>query len=215
MKHWPRMIPLLLLAATLTCSIGQPSAWSAPPAIEITPLEKGQILRGKFEQLRTLKGFDAPLKSTGSFTLVPGRGLIWRTEAPFAMTTIMSPTGLIQEMAGRETMRAPAARLPFMSKLYGMLGGALGGDWQALSGAFNVSRKSDAKGWQVTLVPLKADDPNMPLRSIGLQGRKFVEEVDMAKPNGDRERLVLFDQKLDAAALTAEEEALLTTAGKL
>src|SRR5689334_18443771 len=144
---------LVLLNLVFAFSAMAPPA-SAEPAIKVTPLAKGQVLRGRFTQLRFLEGFEAPLKSSGTFFLAPGLGLIWKTEAPFALITVMSPAGLVQEVGGRETMRMPSARMPFMSKLYAMLGGALTGDWEGLSSAFSITQKADGKGWRLKLEPI-------------------------------------------------------------
>lgn len=187
---------------------------AAYPALAAETLNEGQVLRGAFVQERFLKGFQAPLKSEGHFTLAPGRGLIWRTEAPFAVTTIMSPAGLVQEVKGNETMRLPAARLPFMSKLYTMLGGALTGNWKALEDIFAVERGGTENAWTLHLTPRRADDPTMPVRAIDVRGGRFVEEVEIAKPDGDRDRLTFRDQLLKAEPPTADEAALLASAGR-
>lgn len=187
---------------------------SATPALAAETLSAGQVLRGAFVQERFLKGFQAPLKSEGHFVLAPSRGLIWRTEAPFAVTTIMSPAGLVQEVKGNETMRLPASRLPFMSKLYTMLGGALTGDWKALEDMFVVERGGTAEAWTLHLTPKRADDPTMPIRAIDVRGGRFVEEVQIAKPDGDRDRLTFRDQLLKAEPPTADEAALLASAGR-
>src|SRR5262245_20351949 len=207
-------VHILLLLGSIAALLPALPALAAP-AIEVTPLAKGQILRGRFEQSRHLQGFQAPLKSSGTFVLAPGLGLIWKTEAPFALTTVMSPAGLVQEVGGRETMRMPSARLPFMSKLYDMLGGALTGDWEGLSSAFNITRKADGKGWRLTLEPINADDPGMPIRAINLHGSRFLEDVDVIKPNGDRDSLVFRNQKLESTSPTPEESKLLARAGQL
>jgi hypothetical protein len=210
------MIRLLFLLLGLVVAIPTvaPPVLAAP-AVEVTPLAEGQVLRGRFEQLRFLQGFQAPLKSSGTFFLAPGLGLIWKTETPFALTTVMSPSGLVQEVSGRETMRMPSARIPFMSKLYAMLGGALTGDWEGLSSAFTVARKVDGKGWRLKLEPIKADDPGMPIRAIDLHGSRFLEGVELMKVNGDRDRLVFLNQKLETAAPTPDESKLLARAGEL
>src|SRR5262245_55207769 len=208
------MIRLLILLNLLFAALMSPPALTAP-AIEVTPLAEGQVLRGRFEQLRFLQGFQAPLKSSGTFFLAPGLGLIWKTEAPFALTTVMSPAGLVQEVGGRETMRMPSARIPFMSKLYAMLGGALTGDWEGLSSAFTITRKVEGKSWRLKLEPIQADDPGMPIRAIDLHGSRFLEDVDVIKVNGDRDRLVFLNQKLEAAAPTPDESKLLARAGQL
>jgi len=208
-----RLLILLFSFVFAASTMAPPSL--AAPAIEVVPLEKGQVLRGRFEQLRFLQGFQAPLKSSGTFVLAPGVGLIWKTEAPFALITVMSPAGLIQEVGGRETMRMPSARMPFMSKLYDMLGGALTGNWEGLSSAFNITRKADGKGWRLTLEPINADDPGMPIRAINLHGSRFLEDVDVIKPNGDRDSLVFRNQKLESTSPTPEESKLLARAGQL
>src|SRR5215510_517238 len=206
--------PLILLAVVLAAPTLVPALLAAP-AIEVTPMAQGQVLRGRFEQSRFLQGFQAPLKSSGTFFLAPGMGLIWKTEQPFALTTVMSPAGLVQEVSGRETMRMPSARIPFMSKLYAMLGGALTGDWEGLSSAFTITRKVEGEGWRLKLEPIQADDPGMPIRAIDLHGSRFLEDVDVIKVNGDRDRLVFLNQKLEAAAPTPDESKLLARAGQL
>jgi Outer membrane lipoprotein carrier protein LolA-like len=205
------MIRLLILFLGIVA----PTTVLAAPAVEVTPLAEGQVLRGRFEQLRFLQGFQAPLKSSGTFFLAPGLGLIWKTETPFALTTVMSPAGLVQEVSGRETMRMPSARIPFMSKLYAILGGALTGDWEGLSSAFTITRKVEGKGWRMKLEPIKADDPGMPIRAIDLRGSRFLEDVEVMKVNGDRDRLVFLNQKLETTSPTPEESKLLARAGQL
>jgi hypothetical protein len=209
------MIRLLILLNLLFAASTMAVPALTAPAIEVTPLAEGQVLRGRFEQLRFLQGFQAPLKSSGTFFLAPGLGLIWKTETPFALTTVMSPAGLVQEVGGRETMRMPSARIPFMSKLYAMLGGALTGDWEGLSSAFNITQKADSKGWRLKLEPIRADDPAMPIRAIDLHGSRFLEDVDVIKLNGDRDRLVFLNQKLEWASPTPEESKLLARASQL
>jgi hypothetical protein len=170
------------------------------------------MLRGRFEQERYLQGFQAPLKSTGTFLLVPARGLVWRTEVPFVVTTVISPAGLMQEVHGRETTRIPAAKLPFMSKLYAMLSGTMTGDWSALASTFKVVRTPEAKGWNLQLTPLNADDPNLPIQSIRARGGRLLAEIELVKPHGDRDRLVFVDQKIETGQPAAQEAALLEAA---
>ena len=202
---WRMFLGLLpLLGAVLWLADAQ-----AAPDKGFTPLTKGQILRGRFEQFRTLKGFGAPLKSAGSFTLAVERGLIWRTESPFSMTTIMTGNGLIQKSEGGGSTEVPAARVPFMTQLYNMLGGALGGDWGAMSSTFAMARKDTKNGWQLTLTPLQQENASMPLQSIAVSGRQNVDEVVMVKPNGDQDRIVFAQQRVSPEDLTSDEVALL------
>lgn len=178
-------------------------------------LAPGAVLRGGFVQERHLKGFKAPLRSDGHFVLMPGRGLIWRVEKPFAITTVITAAGLVQQVGGNETLRLAAARLPFLSHLYDMLGGALGGDWHALESDFIVERSGNAAHWQVHLTPRKTDDTlAMPFSAIAATGARFVETVEMTKPDGDADVLSFVDQVLDGSPLSPEESTALDSLGK-
>jgi hypothetical protein len=178
-------------------------------------LGRGDVLRGAFVQQRLLKGFDAPLRSEGHFVLAAGRGLIWRVEKPFAITTVITSAGLVQQAGGSETMRLASARLPFLSHLYDMLGGALSGDWRALEADFSAARSGGADHWQVRLTPRKTDDPiAMPFSAIAATGGRFVETVQMSKPDGDSDTLTFAEQVLNGAPLDSGEIAALGSLGK-
>jgi hypothetical protein len=96
-----------------------------------------------------------------------------------------------------------------MTQLYNMLGGALGGDWGAMATTFAMTRQDSKNGWQLTLTPLQQDSSGMPLQSIVVSGRQNVDDVVMAKPNGDQDRIVFAQQRITSEDLTGEEVALL------
>lgn len=184
------------------------------PGLACGQLDAGQVLRGRFVQTRQLQGFTRPLVTEGQFALSPGRGLIWRAETPFAVTTVMSPAGLMQEMNGTEAFRLPAERVPFLGRLYGMLGGALSGDWSALDSDFSITRTGDATAWQATFSPRATPSAMMPFQTITAQGGCFVDAVDLLKPGGDVDRLRFLDQRVAGGPFSAEEEATLSLIGR-
>lgn len=175
---------------------------------------EGEVLRGRFVQERHLTGFAAPLRSEGQFTLAPGRGLIWKTEKPFAIATIITASGLIQQVEGNQTLHLPAAKLPFLSRLYHMLSGALAGDWLGLEDDFSLTRQGSDEDWRLHLLPKQADSLVMPFRAIAVSGKRFAEVVTLTKPDGDFDRLTFHDQVLTSTPLTAEETAALISVGK-
>ena len=174
-----------------------------------TPVPVGQVLRGRFVQERHLQGFDAPLRTEGSFVLAPGHGLIWRAETPFVITTVITAAGIVQDVDGTETLRLPAARLPFLGRLYGMLSGALSGDWRSLEPDFVIVRSGDEAHWSTDLTPRHPDAMGMPFREIIVSGSRFVDHVQIDKPNGDTEQLRFLDQVLASGPLRPEETAVL------
>ena len=174
-------------------------------------LADGQVLRGRFVQTRLLRGFSRPLVSEGKFVLAPDQGLIWRAETPFAVVTAMSARGLVQHMRGNETFRLNADRIPFMTQLFEMLRGALSGDWTSLRKDFDIERTGDTGSWRMLLTPRNAASPAMPFQTIKADGGCLVENVVLAKPNGDSDTLRFLDQNIATGPLDTEELALLAT----
>ena len=173
-----------------------------------------EVLRGRFVQERHLTGFKNTLRSEGRFVLSPSHGLIWLAETPFAMTTVITTAGLAQEVNGSQTLKLQTTQIPFLARLYDIVGGALAGDWSKLDTDFTVSRSEDDKGWKVFFTPRKADDLAMPFRSINVNGHRFVEAVTLTKPDGDLDQLTFLDQVLSTAPLTEVESTAFGSVGK-
>jgi hypothetical protein len=173
------------------------------------PIAVGQVLRGQFVQDRQLAGFAKPLRSEGSFVLVAGTGLIWRTEKPFAGTTVITPAGIVQVASGQVAMHLDGARIPGLSRFYDVLGAAVSGNIQPLQQVFSVTQ-SQTTPWRIVLTPLHPDNPAMAqLKSLTLTGGRFVDAVDVDKGGGDVDHIVFRDQHIAAADLTPDEKALL------
>jgi len=171
-------------------------------------LGDGEVLRGRFTQQRFLQGFNAPLASTGSYILAPNRGLIWRGETPFALLTGMGAGGLVQRVVGGATTRYPSSKLPLLAQLYDVFSAALEGDWVKLEGMFEVERKGTTAKWQVMLVPRKKDG-GMPLQHIAVQGERFVNSVEVARVNGDRDNIEFYGQMVSRDPIDSEASELL------
>lgn len=171
------------------------------------PLGPGESLRGRFVQERFLTGFEHPARSEGSFLLAPGQGLIWKVETPFAIITAITPTGLVQSVNGRETLRLDSARMPFLSHLYEMMTGTLTGDWSAVDANFRVSREGD-------VVILTPNHEGTPLPTIHAHVRENVDAVDMERPGGDRDHLRFDHQQVGSAPLSLAEIEIFRSANR-
>jgi hypothetical protein len=196
-----------------------PQAMADEPQLA-SPLKAGSVLRGHFTQERSLQGFQAPLKSEGSFIVAAGKGLIWKVEKPFATTTIITPSGLVQNTQGTETLRLPAAQMPFIAHFYDMLSGTMTGDLSGLKQQFNMQMGGTAEKWSLQLTPKAAasggasgDQQNMPIQRMDLTGDHYVQSVDIHRQNGDHDLLTFSDQHVDTQPLSSEEQGLLTGAG--
>ncbi len=193
----------ILLAALLSAAA---PAWAADGTVTAGILKPGEALRGKFLQERRLQGFDAPLKTEGSYLLSPASGLLWRAEKPFAVVTMINGDGLVQLANGQETLRLPAARLPFLSRLFAVFEGALLGDWRKLSDQFTVAQSGNERDWTLALTPLKNGDAEvMPISRINVSGGRFVQKVEIVRVNGDSDRITFSDQTVVQDKPTPDE----------
>lgn len=178
-------------------------------------VKAGEILRGRFVLNRRLTGFAKPLRSEGSFSLIPGRGLVWHAQTPFENVTLITADGVSTRVNGQETMRLPAARMPGIGHLYEVLGGAVSGDVALLQQDFGITRTTDAAGWHLVLRPLHPDRLAMSqIQSLAVTGHRFVETIEIDKAGGDVDQLSFVGQTVETALPTAEERALLETLHK-
>jgi hypothetical protein len=205
--HLTTLVRLACLALPfLFASLAQADE-AAPQTVAV-----GDVLRGHFVQDRQLAGFARPLRSEGSFVLVPGTGLIWQGEKPFANTTVITSNGIVQLAGGQEAMRLPASKLPGLSRLYDVLGAALSGNIAPLRQTFDVTKTAEGDAWQIVLVPHGAAAAQ--LKSLKLAGKRFVDAVDIDHGGGDMDHIDFLDQNVAPANLTAEEKSLLHTLSK-
>jgi hypothetical protein len=159
------------------------------------------------------------LKSEGSFIVAAGKGLIWKVERPFVTVTVITPSGLVQSTQGTETLRLPAARIPFIARFYDMLSGTMTGDLSGLKQQFDVVATSSSAHWSLQLTPKiptagsAAGPQDMPIQRLDLTGGQYVQSVEIHRQNGDSDLLKFFDQHLDTQPLSAEEWTLFAGAG--
>lgn len=193
----------LVVAMTGVCLADPPTPSSIPP---------GNILRGRFVQERHLTGVTKPLRSEGTFLIDPNRGLIWRSERPFNIATIVTRDHLTQVVEQSQTIRLTAARAPFLNHFYNLLMGALIGNWSAVEQTFVIGKEATDLTWRVKLTPVSTSIADLiQISRVHLEGRSFVDRVEIVRTNGDWERLTFHDQTVSATALTPEDARLIET----
>ena len=81
---------------SLTLLISAPALWAFSPAELAQTLQKPQNVQGNFVQQRQLKSLSKPMTTSGSFTLVPQKGLLWKMQKPFETTLRVRSDGIMQ-----------------------------------------------------------------------------------------------------------------------
>ncbi len=148
-------------------------------------VQDAPVVRGGFEQLKTVKGFKQPLRSGGDFIVARGKGIVWHVLRPFESVLVVKPDSLQSRGSdGKVTMQMRAQDEPVLRTVNAMLFAVMSANLVELAQHFEVTGQVVAKGWSLHLVPR---DPMLAqwLSAVDLQGNQFVQEVKLQEARGD------------------------------
>jgi hypothetical protein len=186
------------------------------PAQAAAPLREVQqrlavepVVRGTFEQRKTVRGFRNPLLSAGDFVVSRQRGVIWRTREPFASTLVVTRERVQARQADGSVARTlDAAEEPALRAISETLFGVLAADFGVLAQRFRIEGELVGReGWKLLLLPL---DPALArwIERIAFDGDRFLRNVRLHEASGDQARIRLGGHATDTA-LRPDEEAQL------
>ena len=164
------------------------------------------VVRGAFEQRKTVKGFRNPLVSSGEFVVAQQRGVLWRTLEPFASTLVVTRDRVLARGAdGSVARRLSASEEPAVRAISETLFGVMAADLTALEQRFLISGESGREGWKLALLPREAALARW-VQRVELEGERFLRLVRLHEASGDQ-TLIRLSRHTTAAALSADEEA--------
>jgi hypothetical protein len=165
------------------------------------------VVRGNFEQRKTVKGFRNPLVSTGEFVVARQRGVIWRTLAPFPSSLVITRDRLLARQGdGTVARRLNASEEPAVRGISETLFGVMAADLSALVQRFDISGESSREGWRLVLQPREAGLARW-VQRIELEGDRFLLAVRMQEAGGDLTATRL-TRHSTSPALASDEELL-------
>lgn len=185
-----------LLLAALPLSV------LAEPVDEVgRRLATAALQRGGFEQEKQLAGFAKPLKSRGDYLLLRGKGLIWRTVAPFASQLVMTANAI----AGSDGLRIDASKEPGVRVVTTLMLALLDGDLAQLATHFELQIElRGAQAWRARLRPKAATLAKL-FASIEIDGDRQLRRLLLQEAQGDR-TLIRFDEQQARPAAASREE---------
>ena len=169
----------------------------------VTQLQQPQNVQGSFTQLRFLKSLTKPITTSGQFTLVKSKGLLWQMEKPFATTLKVTPTG-IQQWNGSAWVGNQKFGQSDQIKLFL---GLLSGDISALSAQFDTAVSGSKANWTLKLTP-KTLIMQQIFTQIQLRGGDLVTEIELAETQGDRTQIQFSQLKTNQALTEFVQQAL-------
>jgi len=201
---------ILRAAALALFALAAGAASAAAPAADGVRLiherlKISPVLRGEFEQVKTLKGFRNPLVSRGEFLVARGQGVWWHTRQPFESTLVVTKTRLFTRNAdGSASNLADATAQPGLQQVSELIFSLLAADLDALADKFTiVAQPAGAAGWTLALTPRDPDIAKFLVRAT-LTGERDVQSVRIEEARGDTTQ-IRFSRQVPAAALAPDE----------
>ena len=203
-----RLLRVLALAVTAFAAVPS-SAAPTDDALKLVHerLKIAPVLKGEFEQTKTLKGFKNPLVSKGEFLVARGQGVWWHTQQPFESTLVVTKTKLFtRNPDGSATNLMDAQAQPGLQQVSELIFSLLAADLDALAGKFDiVAQPNGNAGWTLTLTPRDANLARFLVRAT-LAGERDVQSVRIEESRGDTTQ-IRFSHQVPANALATDEAA--------
>ncbi|MEP6505092.1 MAG: outer membrane lipoprotein carrier protein LolA [Betaproteobacteria bacterium] len=205
---------LLAIALSAACTLPAMAAPASAPAAAADVarlvqerLKVSPVLKGEFEQSKTLKGFRNPLVSHGEFIVARGQGVWWHTTKPFESTLVVTKTRLFTRAAdGSANTVVDAQAEPGLREVDELAIALLAADLDALAAKFTVvAQPVGAAGWTMTLTPRDANLAKFLVQAT-LSGDRDVQSVRIDEARGDSTQ-IRFSRQVPSAALSAQEAA--------
>jgi hypothetical protein len=170
---------------------------------QLSPFE---ILRGNFEQTKTIKFITRPLKSSGIFVLLKGKGVLWETLKPqgIAGTLRVTQDGIEQIRDGKVRFQMKTEQEPSLKLINQVLFAVFSADLSGLKEHFEMKGSIDAGHWEVVLSPKEAWMAKV-AKEINLQGGKNLESLQISEGNGDQTSIRFSGIDLNSTLRSAEK----------
>lgn len=151
-------------------------------------IRQHQVVKGRFEQLRTLTGIPRPIHSSGRFIYWRDHGLYWETQEPISQASTFTLDAIIHWQTTTTPQQADRSSSPIQRQISRILLAVFGGDIQSLEKLFDSrwssGSESGAKQWTVDLTPTMAAVKQV-VEKITLSGGKYVKKLSLDASNGD------------------------------
>ena len=201
------MLRLARVAALAVAAFAALPSFAADDGLAIVHqrLKIAPVLKGEFEQIKTLKGFRNPLVSKGEFMVARGQGVWWHTQQPFESTLVVTPSRLVTRNAdGSATNLMDAQAQPGLQQVNELIFSLLSADLDALAEKFTIAAQpAGAAGWTLLLTPRDANLAKFLARAT-LAGERDVQSVRIEEARGDFTQ-IRFSHQVSTLGLTVDE----------
>jgi len=167
-----------------------------------------QLIKGRFEQEKTLSRLNRVLKSSGNFIITSNMGMVWDTIIPVPTTLTLGRDFLIQSRPGGQRTLLSAQGNETFLRMAQVISTVFSGNSAGLLDNFEVYFSGGADSWEMGLIP-KNNAINSFAERIILKGDTVIRSIQIAEQNGDSIKYILSDH-IFPPALNANEQAFFT-----
>jgi outer membrane lipoprotein-sorting protein len=167
-------------------------------------LQDHPVIKGSFEQKKTLSKLNRSLVSQGNFIIDAENGMVWDTLKPFPSTMAVGKDFMVQFRPGRQKTVLDARGNETFLRLAEVISAVFTGKPEILLKNFKVYFLELNGAWNIGLLPLDAS-VSIFASSIVMKGEKVLKNIYMREQSGDSIEYSLFDHYFPAA-LTDDEK---------
>ena len=165
------------------------------------------VMRGMFQQVKTIKISKKPLRSSGDFVVAKGKGVLWRTARPMSSTMKVTAGEVSQIKDGRTVFRLRAEEQPALRFITRVIFAVFAADVAELRRNFEISGLVEHGRWRADLIPRDAMVAKV-VAEVHLRGGTALEDIEFREANGDR-TIIRFSVLRLETVLSPAEGALL------
>ncbi|MGR6861098.1 outer membrane lipoprotein carrier protein LolA [Aliivibrio salmonicida] len=171
-------------------------------------LAQSTLVRGDFQQVRTMQMFSQPLLTSGSFLLDHEQGLLWQQTKPFPITLTLTQNKLRQSINGEAQVMTDAEN-PMSFYFTRLFLSLFKGDTDAIKENFTLVLSGEKEAWTLVLIPTTSPIDSV-FKSIKVEGGIYLNRVVLSEVRGDVTEMVFLKQLSQPATLTEEESRAFT-----
>ncbi|MDR2096825.1 MAG: outer membrane lipoprotein carrier protein LolA [Treponema sp.] len=157
------------------------------------------VIKGTFEQTKTLSRLNRSLVSRGNFIIARDLGMVWETLKPFPSTLSAGRDYLLQSTPSGVKTRLDAKGNETFLRFADTISAVFSGNSQKLQDNFEVYFTATAKGWILGLIPseraIRSFAERIILSGDALRDGTVIRTVLLYEKNGDSIYYALSDHR--------------------
>jgi hypothetical protein len=175
-------------------------------------LSEHPVIKGTFEQEKTISSLNRSLISRGNFIIAADLGMAWETLKPFPSTMVTGRDFLIQSRPGGQKTKLDARGNETFLRLADVISSVFSGNSQGLLDNFENffteggGGGTEGSAWEMGLIPLDTSIRSFAAK-ISMTGDRAIRFILIREQNGDTIRYSLSNHSYPPA-LSDDEKAL-------